>query len=227
MSILTFSSQPKKNVPTVATLNKSEIMSIPSISADSHWGVSSNIKNVIVVYSSEGKQKKLLKFDFEELSPQATISFSNKARDSWSISDIILLDYDGGQTQIRNGSLDVPALPLDFSGSVASPTPTITSFTKEYIDIEEEGPAVIFGPIVILTVDASNSDGSEVQSVKWYGGFTSTPTTVAAVEAGTYLSDSPSKLEIYGQQAKDLNDKFFAVVVESHGQKVFATNAPS
>ena len=92
-----------KGVSGVVVLDKEELFAGVT---DPHFGDPANVTHAIVVYlSDEGYQKKILKFDLEEEEPQAVISFSEKARDSFLLTRVILGDHDGGSLSIERAQL--------------------------------------------------------------------------------------------------------------------------
>jgi hypothetical protein len=84
-------------------LNKALVTAAVS---DPYWSDSANISKCIVVYrSTSGRQRKRLEFDFTQESPTVAAEWSAKARNSFEIEEIVLMDFDGGSYVIQRSAL--------------------------------------------------------------------------------------------------------------------------
>jgi hypothetical protein len=84
-------------------LNKPLVIAAVS---DSYWSDAYNIQKCVVVYkSSSGHQRKRLEFDFTQENPIVTAQWSLKARNSFEIEEIVLIDFDNGSYTIPRSSL--------------------------------------------------------------------------------------------------------------------------
>jgi hypothetical protein len=84
-------------------LNKTLVTAAVS---DPYWSDSANISKCIVVYrSTSGRQRKRLEFDFTQESPTVAAEWSAKARNSFEIEEIVLMDFDGGSYVIPRSLL--------------------------------------------------------------------------------------------------------------------------
>lgn len=96
MALLTFEGSVVKGTAKTMTLNKSEILSMPTVSGDAYWSDSENIAHAVVMYESlGGDQSKHLLFDFTEASPTADLFISSRGRDNWKVVRVTLFDFDG------------------------------------------------------------------------------------------------------------------------------------
>jgi hypothetical protein len=101
--------------PTVAKgqanefdLSKSDLALVSKVVNDSYFSDQSNWSKVVLQYeSSEGEQPELVIFDASEASPKGSFEVSEKARDSWEIKSILIMDFDGGYLKINRGELTV------------------------------------------------------------------------------------------------------------------------
>lgn len=97
--LLTFSAPPAKGSTVTVDLDKTELLTHDTISGDSFWSVSSNIRVVVITFTStNGDQDLRLRFDFSQATPSASMPISLKARSSdFNINRIILSDFDNGE----------------------------------------------------------------------------------------------------------------------------------
>lgn len=83
-----------KGTPATITLDKTTLFAISAVAADAYFSVQGNVDKCIIEYrSSPGKQKRRLVFDLSDPSPTASFLVSAKARSSFVISKIILVDF--------------------------------------------------------------------------------------------------------------------------------------
>jgi hypothetical protein len=93
-----------KGVSGVVSLDKEALFSC--VTGDAYFADADNVAHAIAVYlSDEGHQKKILKFDLGAAEPEAVISFSEKARDSFLLTRVILGDHDGGSHSLERAQL--------------------------------------------------------------------------------------------------------------------------
>jgi hypothetical protein len=106
MALLSFSPTPAKGATSTATLDKSELMALPAVSGDAYWSDASNaVKAYIIMSSTVGNQEKTLVFDLAQASPTSPISFSLRARDTFQLDKIILMDADEGELVLERAAL--------------------------------------------------------------------------------------------------------------------------
>jgi hypothetical protein len=117
-----------KNVAATFTLNKAELAAIPSVVAHPYFNNTTNWKFVRLLYqSSPGNQTSFVSFDATQVTPQATFLVSAKARDSFQIQKITILDYDGGFHEVKRSELNVADFDITF---VAGPVITGINYTN-------------------------------------------------------------------------------------------------
>lgn len=105
MSIITKPLSIQKNVAATISLSKSELA---SEIADVYYADSTNWKEVIIHYkSSTGNQRKILKFDATQSSPQSTFLASLKSRDIFQVQKIVIIDFDNGSITVPRSQLTV------------------------------------------------------------------------------------------------------------------------
>ena len=121
MSIITKPSSITKNVAASFSLSKSELAAVASVASDSSFSDSANWKNVTLCYkSSQGNQRRFVRFDATMESPTGEFLCSLKSKNVFEIESITIKDFD-------NGSITVPASQLTSSefkidmGTVAPP----------------------------------------------------------------------------------------------------------
>jgi len=117
MSILT-KTQVTKGAPAQFSLNKTELLQHPSVQEDTYFSDPLNWYRINVVYkSSEGSQYENVEFDATQNVPTGTFLVSEKARSSFEVLKIKILDFDGGFLEIERVNLvvsdfDVEAAPV-------------------------------------------------------------------------------------------------------------------
>ena len=101
-----------KGATTSLTLDKSIIMALPSVIADSYFSQLVNIEKAIIVYTStNGNQEKELVFDMNKTTPDCKVIFTNICKNNFNISKIILKDFDNVFFIVD--STDIPSLPIN------------------------------------------------------------------------------------------------------------------
>jgi hypothetical protein len=89
-------------------LSKDDLALVSKVVNNSYFSDQANWSKVVLQYkSSEGKQSELVIFDASEASPKGSFEVSEKARDSWEIKSILIMDCDGGYLKINRGELTV------------------------------------------------------------------------------------------------------------------------
>lgn len=105
MALLTIPSV-VKGVQTSITLDKSVLFAISAVASNADFSNSQNVAKCIVEYrSTAGGQKKKLFFDLSKTSPTAPILISVRGRSEFSISKIVLEDFDGGALIVSGASI--------------------------------------------------------------------------------------------------------------------------
>ena len=101
MPLLSYDVAPTKGATSNATMDKSVLLALAAVSADAYWSNSDNTQTVIVTFkSTSGNQKKILTFDFTQVSPQAAMALPVHCRDSFTINKITMHDYLGDKMSI-------------------------------------------------------------------------------------------------------------------------------
>lgn len=114
MSIITKPLSIQKNVAATISLSKSELA---SEIADVYYADSTNWKEVIIHYkSSTGNQRKILKFDATQSSPQSTFLASLKSKDIFQVQKIVIVDFDNGSITVPRSQLTVADFDVTLSG---------------------------------------------------------------------------------------------------------------
>lgn len=120
-----------KGVPAQFTLNKSQLLLNPLVAADSYFSDSQNWYRVNLVYKSAvGGQYEIVEFDATQTNPTGNFLISEKARDSFEILKVKIIDFDGGFLEIPRSSLNVTNFDISLTGSGSgSSGGTINSLT--------------------------------------------------------------------------------------------------
>lgn len=85
----------QKGVKATVTLDKTALFALSPVVADEWFSVQANVQAAKIVYeSTTGRQRKVLTFDLSESSPTCNLFFSVKARNSFQIVKIILVDFE-------------------------------------------------------------------------------------------------------------------------------------
>jgi hypothetical protein len=118
VAIITKPATIEKNSAATIVLNKSQLA---SEIADAYYADSANWKEVFIYYkSSTGNQRKILKFNASQTSPEATFLASLKARNIFQVQKIVVMDFDGGSILIPRADLTVADFDIDMSAPVVS-----------------------------------------------------------------------------------------------------------
>jgi hypothetical protein len=119
-----------KGTPATFTLFKVNLLSNHVVSANSRFSNSTNWKNVYINYvSSEGNQRINVNFDTIDNFQSGTFSASERARTSFIVENIIIVDLDGEVLKVPRSALNV----LDFDIELNS------SDSEEFVLLLEDG----------------------------------------------------------------------------------------
>jgi hypothetical protein len=89
-------------------LSKDDLAAVSKVVNDSYFSDQANWSKVVLKYeSSEGEQQEVVVFQASEASPKGSFEVSEKARDSWEIKSILIMDFDGGYLKINRDELTV------------------------------------------------------------------------------------------------------------------------
>jgi hypothetical protein len=109
-----------KGQPNEIDLSKSELALLSKVVNDSYFSDQTNWSKVIVEYkSAEGNQHEMMIFDASEASPKANFEVSEKARDSWEVQSVKIMDFDGGYLKLGRGDLTVEEFDIVLSSSTS------------------------------------------------------------------------------------------------------------
>jgi hypothetical protein len=114
-----------KGQPNEIDLSKSELALLSKVVNDSYFSDQANWSKVIVEYkSAEGNQHEMMIFDATGDSPKGNFEVSEKARDSWEVQSVKIVDFDGGYLKLVRGDLTVADFDIAL-GSVGGDLGTI------------------------------------------------------------------------------------------------------
>ena len=115
MSIITKPQSIQKGTPATFTLSKVELASHPLIIADDYFNNTQNWCKIIVTYKSNvGNQYELVEFDATSPVLEGIFLASDKARNSFQVQQIEIVDFDGGIFTIERADLTVADFDLTF-----------------------------------------------------------------------------------------------------------------
>jgi hypothetical protein len=101
------------------SLSKSELADLQILNSDSYFRDTDNWDKVVLNYNSSiGNQHKSLTFNASDISPSFVFSTSDKARNSFIVYSIDIIDFDGQIFSIPRSELNAEDFDLDLSGSV-------------------------------------------------------------------------------------------------------------
>lgn len=170
-------------------LSKSDLAAVSKVVNDSYFSDQTNWSKVILEYkSAEGNQHEMVIFDASEASPKGNFEVSEKAKDSFEVQSVKIMDFDGGYLKLQRGDLTVEDFDIAFG---------ITSST----------PSIAFDPIYTESnVTLSNSNRTATLS--------STNAGIAKSEVWTTVKDvtGPSYIEY---TVEDVSSPFFLGLVSS------------
>ena len=117
-------------------LSKSDLAAVSKVVNDSYFSDQTNWSKVIVEYkSAEGNQHEMVIFDASEASPKGNFEVSEKAKDSWEVQSVKIMDFDGGYLKLNRGDLTVADFDIALGsvggdvGAIEGPFKTFTSVT--------------------------------------------------------------------------------------------------
>lgn len=149
-----------KGTPAQFTLNKVQLLANSVVAADSYFSDSQNWYRVNLVYKSTvGGQYEIVEFDATQSSPTGNFLISEKARDSFEILKIKIIDFDGGFLEIPRSSLTSADFDITVGGSIAPSL--LLHFNKSFIDSSVTGKLLTkVGSPVIQTSVKKFGEGS-------------------------------------------------------------------
>ena len=108
-------------------LSKSDLAAVSKVVNDSYFSNQTNWSKVIIEYkSAEGNQHEMIIFDATGDSPKGNFEVSEKARDSWEVQSVKIMDFDGGYLNLGRGDLTVADFDIAL-GSVGGDIGTVYS----------------------------------------------------------------------------------------------------
>jgi len=115
MSIITKPQTIQKGAPATFTLSKVNLATHPLIVADDYFNNAQNWSKIIITYKSTvGSQYELVEFDATSPVLEGVFLASDKARDSFEVQHIEIVDFDGGIFTINRADLTVTDFDLTF-----------------------------------------------------------------------------------------------------------------
>lgn len=136
-------------------LSKSDLAAVSKVVNDSYFSDQANWSKVILQYESvEGEQQEVVVFDASEASPKGSFEVSEKARDSWEIKSILIMDFDGGYLKINRGELTVEEFDISLATlSVLQDVVLVDFYTPDTNVYNVQGNTVTktSGPLTVYT----------------------------------------------------------------------------
>lgn len=118
MSIISKPASILKGTDVSFTLFKTNLVNNSVVSSDDYFSDFSNWKRVNLNYvSTEGNQIKIVSFNDEDGFFDGTFSSSDKARDSFIIESITIIDYDGQFLKVDREFLNSEDFDITFANS--------------------------------------------------------------------------------------------------------------
>jgi hypothetical protein len=115
MSIITKPQSVQKGTPATFSLSKINLASHPLVAADDYFNNAQNWSKIIITYkSSIGSQYELVEFDATLPILEGIFLASDKARDSFEVQHIEIVDFDGGIFTINRADLIATDFDLTF-----------------------------------------------------------------------------------------------------------------
>jgi hypothetical protein len=119
-----------KGTPATFTLFKVNLLSNHVVSANSNFSNSANWKDIYINYvSAEGNQRINVNFDTTDNFQSGTFSASERARTSFLVQNIIIVDLDGEILKVPRNALNA----LDFDVELSN------SDSEEFVLLLEDG----------------------------------------------------------------------------------------
>ena len=134
-----------RGTQSTITLDKTALFALTSIQADAYFSLPENVSKAKFTYKSPtGMQFAEAIFDIQATEPVSKIKFSAHARTSFTLSDIVLYDFDGGYLKVA--ASDIPAgLDLSF----------VRSGMTLVLDMEGDGIHNEAGPQAVTLVGSA------------------------------------------------------------------------
>jgi len=105
-----------KGVGATFTLDKAELLLVPSVAADPYYNDQSNWKAVVLNYkSSTLTQPEDVGFDATQVSPTGIFNVVTQATDIFEIQSISIIDFQGGVFLVPRSELNVVDFDVDMS----------------------------------------------------------------------------------------------------------------
>jgi len=119
MAIITKPVSIDKGTENVITLNKADLASDTKVVADSYFSDQNNWNKIFITYKTpEGNQVNDVAFDASEATPVGSFNPSLKARDTWEVQSITILDFDNGSLKLLRGDLTIGDFDVFLGGIV-------------------------------------------------------------------------------------------------------------
>lgn len=132
-----------KGIPAVLTLFKTNLISHHIVSANSRFSDFSNWKEVYINYkSSEGNQVVIVNFDSDDGFQNGIFSASERARDSFIVDSITIVDLDGEILKINRSELNVSDFDFTFELGL-NVNPDTDSDSDEFVLLLENGSSLL------------------------------------------------------------------------------------
>lgn len=145
-----------KGQPNEIYLSKSELAAVSKVVNDSYFSDQTNWSKVAMEYeSTEGKQIEIVIFDATESSPKGNFEVSQKARDSWEVQSVKIVDFDGGYLKLYRGDLAVEEFDIVL-GSVVSENYITWDVLSSGVTAEADG-GIYGGSAIINTLSKSST----------------------------------------------------------------------
>lgn len=123
-----------KGTPATFTLFKVNLISNHIVSANSRFSDASNWKSVYIDYVSvEGNQRINVNFDISDNFQSGIFSASERARTSFIVQNIVIVDLDGEVLKVPRSALNVSDFDVELSGSDS----------EEFVLLLEDGSALL------------------------------------------------------------------------------------
>lgn len=116
MAIISKPSVINKGVPAVFTLFKTNLINNHIVAASSRFSDVNNWKEVYINYkSSVGNQRVLVNFDIDDNFQTGIFSVSAKARNSFIVESLVIVDLDGEVLKIDRSDLNTSHFDIDLN----------------------------------------------------------------------------------------------------------------
>lgn len=159
MALITLPQTITKGTAFTVTLSKSDLFGLSCVLSHPHFGLQANLSKCIITYTAnipgaEIPETKILQFDLSENSPTASMYVSTHGMDTFTISEILIVDKDGG-------GLDVPAAQIPSGTDVSFLYLSVTS-SAGTIDNTRPTISGIATPFVVVTITDGTHTGTVI-----------------------------------------------------------------